>query len=419
MTVAAAPGPVPSRPLATLAGTFAAQWITGFGFVAFTLLAPFLALETGLKANDFGLSVTFFFIGTALSSPMAGTMIRHVGSVATLVTAMSFMACVFLVCLAGTWWSVMLASFLFGLGYGPQGPVGMTLVTQQTPTARRGLFLSLRQAAQPFAAVIAGRVLPPMMALVGWQAGVITASTVLAVGALMVIVASPIFRVQQWKPLPTSSQHQGSKRYLTSIVSYFAIPRGLRLLFGAGLILAVSQMAMMIYSFLFLIEVVKLTPIQAGIFVSNQQLAGMIGRPVFGLICDYSGRSMQVLGFISLTTILTIVGLSYAEPGMPTWQLFGLAIATGIAGQTWNSVFTTAMSYRVSPQRLTEFNGRAFSFLSFGWMATPLLFWILIRASGGYELPFFIVLVANAFAVVALFMFGGPPDRSLANRATN
>ena len=128
---------------------------------------------------------------------------------------------------------------------------------------------------------------------------------------------------------------------------------------------------------------------------------------------------MQVLGFISLTTILTIVGLSYAEPGMPTWQLFGLAIATGIAGQTWNSVFTTAMSYRVSPQRLTEFNGRAFSFLSFGWMATPLLFWILIRASGGYELPFFIVLVANAFAVVALFMFGGPPDRILANRATN
>ena len=143
----------------------------------------------------------------------------------------------------------------------------------------------------------------------------------------------------------------------------------------------------------------------------------MLGRPLFGLICDYSGRSMQVLGFISLTTIITIVGLSYAEPGMPTWQLFGLAIATGIAGQTWNSVFTTAMSYRVSRHRLTEFNGRAFSFLSFGWMAAPLLFWILIRASGGYELPFFIVLFANAFAVVALFMFGGPPDKNLNERA--
>ncbi len=415
MTVSAAPAPpITNRPLATLAGAFAAQWITGFGFVTFTLLAPFLAIETGLKASDFGLSVTFFFIGTALSSPMSGAMVRRIGSVATLVTAMSFMACVYLVCLFGTWWSVMLASLLFGLGYGPQGPVGMTLVTQHTPATRRGLFLSLRQAAQPFAAVISGRLLPPMMALVGWQSGVIATSTMLALGALMVIAAFPLFRVQQWRAPAAKPQRNTVSRYLTSVVTYFAIPRGLRLLFGAGLVLAISQMAMMIYAYLFLIEVVKLTPIQAGIFVSNQQLAGMIGRPIFGWFCDASGRSMQVLGFISLTTILTIVALSYAAPGMPGWQLFILAIATGIAGQTWNSVFTTAMSYRVPPQQLTEYNGRAFSFLSFGWMATPLLFWILINASGGYELPFFIVLVANAFAVVALFMSGGPPDRKIA-----
>lgn len=411
MTLSATPNQIPSRPLATLVGTFTVQWITGFGFVTFTLLAPFLALETGLKARDFGISVTFFFIGTALSSPMSGAMVRRIGSVATLVTAMSFMACVYLVCLLGTWWSVMLASFLFGLGYGPQGPVGMTLVTQQTPPNRRGLFLSLRQAAQPFAAVISGRILPPMMAVAGWQTGVIATSTVLATGALMVIAGAPFFKVQQWKAPPAQPQQKTFTRYLTSVIRYFTLPRGLRLLFGAGLILAVSQMAMMIYSYLFLIEVVKLTPIQAGIFVSNQQLAGMIGRPVFGWFCDASGRSMQVLGFISLTTIFTIVGLGYAVPGMPGWQLILLAIATGIAGQTWNSVFTTAMSYRVPPEQLTEYNGRAFSFLSLGWMATPLLFWVLIQLSGGYELPFFIVLVANAFAAVALFLFGGPPDR--------
>ena len=82
-----------------------------------------------------------------------------------------------------------------------------------------------------------------------------------------------------------------------------------------------------------------------------------------------------------------------------------LAIATGIAGQTWNSVFTTAMSYRVKPDKLAELNGRAFAFLSLGWMAAPPLFWVLIEYSGGYELPFMVILAANALAAVVLFAF--------------
>ncbi len=394
------------RPLAVLAGAFLVQWITGFGFITFSLLAPSLAAETGLNERDFGLSITFFFIGTALSSPMTGALVAALGSVATLVVALTAMACAFLVCLAGSWPVVMLAAFLFGLGYGPQGPVGMTLVTQRTPATSRGLFLSIRQAAQPLAAAIAGRVLPPLMAIAGWQVGVITTSTFLALGALFVTFSQPLFRVRRWRQRAGAPQRRRISRTLAAALGVFIIPRDLRLLWSVGLILAMSQMAMMIFSYLYLLEVVGLTPIAAGIFVSNQQLAGMLGRPVFGWICDATGRSTQVLGLISLTTIGTIVGLLLAEPGLPHWQLALLAVATGLAGQTWNAVFTTAMSYRVAPDQLAEFNGRAFAFLSLGWMAAPPLFWVLIEYSGGYELPFKVVLLANAVAAFFLFAFG-------------
>jgi MFS family permease len=407
MTATASASSNGERPLAILAGAFFAQLIVGFGFITFSLLAPSLAAETGLNERDFGLSITFFFIGTALSSPLTGSLVAALGSVATLVTAMTAMACAYLVCLTGTWSAVMLAAFLFGLGYGPQGPVGMTLVTERTPAASRGLFLSIRQAAQPLAAAIAGRVLPPLVAVAGWQAGVITTSTLLALGALFIAFAQPLFRVRRWRPVTaTRRQKRASPGFLAGLADFVQVPRELRLLWGVGLILAASQMAMMIFSYLYLLEVIGLSPIAAGIFVSNQQLAGMIGRPLCGWLCDITRRSTMVLGMISVTTIATIIGLKFAEPGMPGWQLLLLAIATGIAGQTWNAVFTTAMSYRVAPEQLTELNGRAFAFLSLGWMATPPLFWVLIEYSGGYELPFMVVLGANALAAILLFVFG-------------
>ncbi len=394
------------RPLAVLAGTFFSQWIAGFGFITFSLLAPNLAAETGLNERDFGLSITFFFIGTALSSPLTGTLVANLGSVATLVMALTFMACGFLVCLVGNWAAVMFSAFLFGLGYGPQGPVGMTVVTQRTPARYRGLFLSIRQSAQPLAAAIAGRTLPPMMAFAGWQAGVIATSTLLAIGALFVAFAQPLYRVRRWRQRGDVGNKRRPSRLLSGIVGAVVIPRGLRLLWSVGLIMAMSQMAVMIFSYLYLLEVVGLSPIAAGIFVSNQQLAGMLGRPVFGWLCDASGRSTQVLGLICVTTIATIAALLTAAPQTPTWQLTLLAIATGIAGQTWNSVFTTAMSYRVKPEQLVELNGRAFAFLSFGWMAAPPFFWILIEWSGGYALPFALIMAANGLAALLLFAFG-------------
>lgn len=404
---AATPAP---RPNATLAAAVVSQGIAAAGFIALGLLAPDLAKLTGLDERDFGLSITFFFIGTALSSPLSGVLARRLGGVGTLVLVKCIMAGGYLVCLAGTWPAMMLAAFLFGIGYGPIGPVSMTIVTQRTPVNRRGLALAVRQAAQPLASAIIARVLPPLMAYAGWQAGVYSVTGLLLFGALFVILAAPLFRVDL-SDKPASAPEFSVSRMLTTLLAYIRIPPELRLLWSVGLVFAMTQMAMLVFAYLYLLEVVGLSAITAGIFVSNQQLAGMIGRPLFGWFCDVTGRSGYVLGAIALMTCVVIVAFLSVTADMPAWQLIILAVATGFSGQTWNSVFTTAMSYKVAPGQLVEMNGRAFSFLSLGWMAAPMLFWSLIELSGGYLLAFLVVLVANAVAALALFAFGGETDR--------
>ena len=413
MTETGRPAPALAlRPNATLAAAVVSQVLAAAGFIGFSVLAPEFAKLTGLNERDYGLSVTFFFLGTALSSPFSGALVQRMGSVRTLIAIKLFMAAGYLVCLAGTWQGLMLAAFLFGVGYGPQGPVSMAVVTQRTQSDRRGLFLSIRQAGQPLAAAIVARVLPPLMVFAGWQAGVYGIAGGLVVGALFVLLTAQLFRLPHVTDSASVGARPSMSRLLSGITGSLRLPQGLRLLWSVGFLFAVTQISLMVFTYLYLLEVVGLSAIAAGIFLSNQQLASMLGRPVFGWLCDVTGRSEYVLAAIAIMVIATVVGLLAVTVDTPAWLLVVLAVATGLSGQTWNAVFATAMSYRVAPERLVEMNGRAFSFLSVGWMAAPLLFWSLIEFSGGYETPFLIILAANAVAAAALIVFGGTRDEA-------
>jgi nitrate/nitrite transporter NarK len=173
------------------------------------------------------------------------------------------------------------------------------------------------------------------------------------------------------------------------------VPANLRFLWGAGLVFAVTQNAATFFSYLYLLEVAGLDPVAAGIFASNLHLMALIGRPLLGWVCDVTGRPQLVLAMIAVAAVATILALLQVDGGTPGWVLVPLAFACGLAGQCWNPVFVTAMSFKVAEGELAEMNGRAFAFLSLGWMSAAPAFWALIELSGGYTLPFLLVVGAN------------------------
>ena len=74
-----------------LAAATCTQFAAGLGFWFFGVLAPELAVETGLNERDFGLSVTFIFAGTFLSSPFTGMIVRRFGGPGTMVRVFAVM----------------------------------------------------------------------------------------------------------------------------------------------------------------------------------------------------------------------------------------------------------------------------------------------------------------------------------------
>ncbi len=378
------------------------QTFAAVGFMGFVLIAPNLAAATGLAERDFGLAVTFIFIGTAISSAMTGTYMRWFGSVGAQGLTVVWMAGVFLIVYVGSWQATMLAAFLFGLGYGPLSPISMTIVTERTPPRNRGLFLSIRQSSQPLAGVILGRALPPLMLAYGWQIGVLSISVTVALGFVIIFIWPQLFRLRDERtlraPVDVTSRNRGLWH---ALASRFVVPANLRVLWAAGIIFAITQVGLVFFTYIYMLEEVKLSPIAAGIFASNLQVAGLLGRPVFGWICDRIGRTDVVLIGIALISVASGYGLVLVEADWSGWAFFGLALACGFAGQGWNAVFTAAMSELVPREKLAEMNGRAFSILSLGWMSGAPFCWYLIEVFGNYR-PLYAVVMALNLAVAVL-----------------
>jgi MFS family permease len=402
------------QPLRHLVAAFTTQMLAAGGFIFFALIVPALAKETGLPERDFGLAVTFIFIGTALSSPLTGFYTRLFGSVGAQAIALALMSGALLLVLLGAWWSTMLAAFLFGMGYGPLSPLGMTIVTERTPSHNRGLFLSIRQSSQPLAGVILGRLLPPFVIAYGWQAGVISVSVSVAVGIIVVALWPGLFRLRDEAAIRSRRRvpMAGGHGWLRSALTRLAIPPELRALWLSGVIFAITQVVMVFFCYIYLIEEIGLTPVAAGIFASNLQLAGLFARPVCGWICDRIGRSDLVLIAIAIISVAASSALLFVTSEWTAAALFALALACGVSGQAWNAVFTNAMSELVAPDRLAEMNGRAFSFLSLGWMAAAPGCWLLIEAFSDYR-PIFIMLIALN-ALVSLSLILGLPRKATA-----
>ena len=395
------------RPLAVLFGASVTQAAAATGFWSFSLLAPELAIETGLNERDFGLAVSFIFLGTFFSSTFTGSLVGRFGGLGTIVLVLTLMGLAMLLNLAALWTATMLSAFLFGLAYGPHGAVSMTLVTQSAERRMRGLFLAIRHSSVPAAAALIGRMLPPMMLLTGWRMGVLWVAVTLLAAVAFTLFARRLFRLGgEGRARVTEGVAGGNRSSWAAFRERFRVPPNLRFLWGAGLVFAVTQGAVTFFSYLYLLETVGLDPVAAGIFASNLHLTALVGRPVLGWVCDRTGRPQVVMAVIAMITVATVLVLLTFGPGSPGWLLIPLAVACGVSGQCWNPVFVTAMSFKVEEADLAEMNGRAFSFLSLGWMSSAAIFWGMIEISGGYAAPFLLIAAANV-VVAWVLMFGG------------
>ena len=142
------------------------------------VLAPELRDQFGFSRAEIGLLTSFYAIGGALSSPVAGRLTDRFGPARVLGLSLLLMACATAGgALARSGLVLMAAAFVAGWGYGGMNPATNVIVAGRLGQ-RLGFFLSLKQTGVPIGGFVAGLVLPAVAIAYGWR-------WAFAVGALL------------------------------------------------------------------------------------------------------------------------------------------------------------------------------------------------------------------------------------------
>lgn len=294
--------------------------------------------EFGLTRGEGGLIATYTMIGTVLGGYLFGIMADYVGRVHTFaVTIILFSiftgACAF----ADTATHLEIFRFLAGLGLGGEYGIGMTLVAETWPAAKRarataGVAMGW-QAGAVLAAVLAAAILPGY----GWRGlflvGVVPA--LLAAWARHGIKEPPMWvkrkalkkelkeRFDRGETLTAEEMEQLKSTHEFPLLLLFNSPR--RIVTTIALTVMTSVQNFGYYGIMVWLPMILLkehgltTNSMAGWMIVT--VVGMIcGIYVFGWLCDHLGRKKPYLLFYVCSAAMVYV---YVNLGTPMALLFG------------------------------------------------------------------------------------------------
>jgi sugar phosphate permease len=362
-------------------GTFA-QASYAAAFLGIPVLAPQLQDEYGLSLAQTGVVLAAFSLGSLVTLLPWGLLADRVGERIVLAVG-----------LAGAGAALAVAAFASGYGallllLGIAGAAGASVnsasgraVMSWFDSSQRGLALGIRQTALPLGGAAAAVALPPIAAVGGTKAGLLT----LAAACLVTALAGAI-------GLRESPDDEVA---LGDVADPLRDGRMWRLAGGSCLI-GSAQISVMAFTVLFLHGVRGLSTAAAAALFALMQIAGATLRIVAGRWSDRVGTRMAPL--LKLALGLSVALAVSAALTSASLVLFVPAfLVAGALSQSWNGLSFTAAA---------ELAGLKRAGAALGFQQTAL------AVASGLAPPLFAVLVEStswgvAFALAATLPLAG------------
>ncbi len=271
---------------------------------------------------------------------------------------------------------LLIGAVLIGLCYGPLTPASAQAIAHQAGSPAFVFIVSVRQTSVPLGGVLAGLLVPPLLARLGWNGTCATLAAGSAVAALAFAAASPLVRSERAAGAPARPQ-----RLLDPLALIFRNPALLRLA-GASAIFGAIQLVLSAFLVTYLVRVVGHDLTTAGALLSASQVAGILGRPAWGFAADRTRAARGVLVGLSLGMALScILAAALALVG-PSWLSLPVVLIFGATATGWNGVFLAEIMSAVAPAEVGAATSGGLLFTYGGIVAGPALFGALAHAAG-------------------------------------
>ncbi len=378
-----------------LAVTLAVQSIVSMIAVTVPVFAPTAAPDIGVSATSVGLYVSLIYVSSMISSLWSGNFISRYGAMRVSQICLILAGVGLMLTALASLPAMIVSALVIGFGYGPVTPASSHILARRTPARMMSFIFSLKQTGVPLGGVLAGAIVPTLVLLFGWR----YASVVIGLFALIHV---PLFAPVR-KGLDSDRQpdrkisFQGVTGPLIMVLSH----PPLRRLCLISFLFAGMQLCLFTYLVVFLTDDIGLALVTAGFILSAAQMAGTVGRIVWGILADRYISPLLLLGLLGIGMSAGSVATAMISPDWPTALIVAVIVLFGATAIGWNGVYLAEAARRAPPGRAAEATGGTLFFTFLGVVLGPSIFAAVAAAFDSYPLGFICFAVLTLLSGIA------------------
>jgi predicted MFS family arabinose efflux permease len=357
---------------------------------AFGVLGPMIRDEFGISRFQLGLLTTCFFLVGGPLSLAAGHATDRYG--ARLVMLLAFAgAALAIVAMAGApsypW--MLIGAGAAGLALATGNPVTNKLVADHLPPGRRGLVMGGKQAGVQVGAFLAGALLAPVAAAIGWRAAFGWSAAVPLVGLAAALLVIP-------RGAGTEAEHQP-----VSAPADGGLPPGVRWLAAYAFLMGSGVAAINAYLPLYLVERAGASHELAGAVVAAIGVVGVGSRIAWGWASERMPSFTLPLLLLGLGAVLAVAMVAAVER-IGLWIAWPAAIVFGASAVTWNAVGMLAVITESGSRLAGRASGVVTAGFYIGFVGSPMVFGLVVDAAQDYLPAWLLVMAVFAATVVVV-----------------
>ena len=372
----------------------------------FASLFPFLQREFELTRAQMGSFITVIYIAGSVFSIFTGRLVDQKGSKWGLISGILLVGTLLLLhSIVPNFATLLVMAALAGLGISINAPAANKGITEWFPYQWRGIATGIWSAALPVGALLAAVLLPFFGNLMGWR------KAILFPGTLALLCALLVSRLYQDRGKEKDDFHQFDESQASFWKSFRQLLTNTDLMAISiyGFFLGTVAGAITSHYTLFLYLDYGLNERIAGLGFAFVQFGSIMGKPVWGFICDKflganKNKSFLWMGFSFIITI--IVGI----PWLNRWSfsltlIYFSAFLIGFSGRGWHGLYFSSIPEMVRKEQVGFAMGLVMLFLRLGILLTPPLFGYLADLRNSYDFSWFLLGFIMFIASIGQYVF--------------
>ncbi|MGE4219194.1 MAG: MFS transporter [Alphaproteobacteria bacterium] len=364
----------------TLPATLATQSFSTLTTYTAPVLAVQAAYTLGVAPTAIGVYSAIIYLVAMTAGLASGNIIGRYGAIRT--GQVALLGCGLGLILFGgaaTIWAAGIGAILLGLGTAMMNPMASHILARVTPVRWQPLVFSIKQTGTPFGGMLAGLMVPPLVAFYDWRVALIV------IGCIPIATALLIQPIRSGLDGDRNPFQRIALSAVAETVRVVTMNRPLFTLAATAFFYTAAQLGVFSFTVIFLEQVHGLSKAVAGGIFAIMHGSAIPARIIWGMMAGRVVASWRLLGFLGLLMAAGIGAFAFSTPAWPLWSVIAVAVVMGCSMNGVLGLLLSEFARLAPPGRVGEATGGGQFFLFGGIMVGPLTFGGIVELTHSYS----------------------------------